>query len=89
MVLAFGKEEDAVIDELYARGIKNGIKGMDILSGTEARRLESNLSDKVTKAAACYKRGNNMPLCADYCRRGQRYWITVRSFAQIMRLRRL
>lgn len=44
MVLAFGKEEDAVIDELYARGIKNGIKGMDILSGTEARRLESNLS---------------------------------------------
>lgn len=50
MVLAFGKEEDAVIDELYARGIKNGIKGMDILSGTEARRLESNLSDKVTKA---------------------------------------
>lgn len=50
MVLAFGKEEDSVIDELYSRGIKNGIKGMDILSGTEARRLESNLSDKVTKA---------------------------------------
>lgn len=50
MVLAFNKEEDAVIDGLYARGIKNGIKGMDILSGTEARRLESNLSDKVTKA---------------------------------------
>lgn len=50
MVLAFGKEEDAVIDELYTRGIKNGINGMDILSGTEARRLESNLSDKVTKA---------------------------------------
>ncbi len=50
MVLAFSKEEDAVIDELYARGQKNGISGMDILTGAEARRLESNLSDQVTKA---------------------------------------
>ncbi len=50
MVLAFSKEEDAVIDELYARGLKNGISGMDILTGAEARRLESNLSDQVTKA---------------------------------------
>lgn len=50
MVLAFSKEEDAVIDELYARGQKNGIGGMDILTGAEARRLESNLSDQVTKA---------------------------------------
>lgn len=50
MVLAFSKEEDAVIDELYARGLKNGISGMAILTGAEARRLESNLSDQVTKA---------------------------------------
>ena len=50
MVLAFNKEENAVIDELYARGIKNGISGMDILTGCEARRIESNLSDKVTGA---------------------------------------
>ena len=50
MVLAFSKEEDAVIDELYARGQKHGIGGMDILTGAEARRLESNLSDQVTKA---------------------------------------
>lgn len=50
MVLAFSKEEDAVIDELYARGQKNGISGMAILTGAEARRLESSLSDQVTKA---------------------------------------
>ncbi len=50
MVLAFGEEENKVIDELYERGKKNGIDGMDILSGAEARRLESHLSDKVTKA---------------------------------------
>lgn len=50
MVLAFTKEEDAVINELYARGQKNGISGMAILTGAEARRLESSLSDQVTKA---------------------------------------
>lgn len=50
MVLAFNKEENAVIEQLYARGLKNGISGMDILTGCEARRIESNLSDKVTGA---------------------------------------
>ena len=50
MVLAFGNEENAIIEKLYERGIKNGISGMDILTGTEARSLESNLSDNVTGA---------------------------------------
>lgn len=50
MVIAFSKEEEAVIDGLYERGLKNGIKGMAVISGTGARRLESNLSENVTKA---------------------------------------
>lgn len=50
MVLAFSKEEEKVIDGLYERGLKNGIKGMAVISGTGARRLESNLSENVTKA---------------------------------------
>lgn len=50
LVVAFGKDEEATIDELYRRGIKNGIDGMKILSGEEARKAEPALSEKVTKA---------------------------------------
>ena len=45
MVIAFSKEEESVINGLYVRGLKNGIKGMSLLSGAAARRLESNLSE--------------------------------------------
>lgn len=50
LVVAFGEQEEPVIDELYERGIKNGIMGLQIISGDAARRLEPNLSDKITKA---------------------------------------
>lgn len=49
MVCAFGAQEEAAIDELYERGIKNGIGGLSILSGEEARKLEPNLSEAVSK----------------------------------------
>ena len=50
MVLAFDKEEEEIIDQLYERGRQNGAKQMRILSGKEARRIEPNLSEAVTKA---------------------------------------
>lgn len=50
LIVAFGKTEEDVIEKLYNRGIKNGISGMKILSGDEARELEQNLSPNVTKA---------------------------------------
>jgi len=50
MVCAFAPEEEPVIDELYERGLTNGIKGLKILTGDEARVLEPQLSEKVTKA---------------------------------------
>ena len=37
IVCAFGAEEEPAIDELYQRGLQNGIGGMAILSGDEAR----------------------------------------------------
>lgn len=49
MVCAFSSEEEPMIDELYQQGQENGIPGLKILSGDEARVLEPNLSDKVTK----------------------------------------
>jgi len=49
MVCAFGAEEEPAVEELYERGITNGIGGMSILSGEEARKIEPNLSEKITK----------------------------------------
>ena len=49
MVCAFGADEEPAIDELYERGLENGIGGMKVLSGDEARALEPNLSAAITK----------------------------------------
>ena len=44
-VCAFGTaEEEATVRELYDRGLENGIPGLEILTGDEARRLEPALS---------------------------------------------
>ena len=50
LVCAFGPEEEPAIDALYARGLENSIEKLQILTGDEARALEPNLSEKVTKA---------------------------------------
>ena len=50
LVCAFGAEEEPEVENLYYRGIENGIGGMQILSGEEARALEPELSTQVTKA---------------------------------------
>ena len=48
-VCAFGEEEDPAIDALYERGLINGIEQLQILSGDEARAMEPNLSEKVSR----------------------------------------
>ena len=50
LVCAFSADEDKTVKELYERGVKNGVEGLKILSGDEARREEPNLSDSVTSA---------------------------------------
>lgn len=47
-VCAFGREEEPALHELYARGIENGITGMSLISGEEARALEPELSKDIT-----------------------------------------
>ena len=49
MVCAFSKEEEPMIDLLYQRGQENKIPGLKVISGDEARTLEPNLSEAVTK----------------------------------------
>ena len=50
MVLAVGDDDIAGIQDLYDRGIKNGVEGLKILTGDEARELEPRLSKNVTAA---------------------------------------
>lgn len=50
LVCAFSADEDKTVKELYERGIKNGVKGLEILSGDQARKEEPNLSQSVTSA---------------------------------------
>lgn len=50
LVCAFGMEEEPQIDMLFQRGLENGIDGMSVISGDQARELEPNLSPAITKA---------------------------------------
>lgn len=50
LVLGFNDADSILIDELYHRGILNGVEGLKILSGDEARALEPNLSKEVLLA---------------------------------------
>ncbi|MBQ8203860.1 MAG: FAD-dependent oxidoreductase [Clostridia bacterium] len=47
-VCAFSEDEEEHIKALYERGIKNGVKGMEILNGEQARKIEPNLSKNIT-----------------------------------------
>ena len=49
MVCAFAQEENHIIDELYERGQLNGIPGLKVLTGDQAREIEPNLSQQITK----------------------------------------
>ena len=50
LVLALSEEELPVIEELYRRGNENGVPGLKLLTGDEARALEPNLSEDVAGA---------------------------------------
>lgn len=49
MVCAFSEAEEPLLKELYEQGQENGIPGLKILTGDEARQLEPALSGAVTK----------------------------------------
>lgn len=50
IVVAFGDEEEINIGQLFDRGLKNGIKDLQIISCDKARELEPQLSNDVTLA---------------------------------------
>jgi glycerol-3-phosphate dehydrogenase len=49
-VVALGKKELPKLDELWEKGVRNGVQGMMILSGDEVRRREPSINPKVSGA---------------------------------------
>ena len=49
-VLCFDEESKTVLEDLYQKGIKNGVEGMSIISGDEARNEEPYISNEVKYA---------------------------------------
>lgn len=50
LVVCLNAEEHPKLRELYDRGIKNGVKGLRLLTGDEAKAIEPNLSREVHSA---------------------------------------
>ena len=50
LVLCFDEEDLPTLQALYERGVANGVPGVKIISGDEARALEPNVSDEVVAA---------------------------------------
>ena len=48
MVCAFSEKENETLQKLYERGLTNGIPGLKIISGEEARAIEPMLSQDIT-----------------------------------------
>ena len=57
MVCAFSEKENAVLQTLMERATANGITDVCLLSGDEARRLEPNLSERITMILHAPKAG--------------------------------
>ena len=52
-VVCFSEEDRPALEELYQRGIANGVKGLEILEGDEVRKKEPNLTDEIVAALWC------------------------------------
>ncbi len=50
LVLCFADEDRPALEELYQKGIRNGVPGLKIISGDEARAMEPNVSEQVVAA---------------------------------------
>ncbi len=50
IVLGFSEDNHEILQDLYDKGIANGVEKLQLLSGDEVRRIEPNLSRQVTEA---------------------------------------
>lgn len=57
LVLAFDDKEIKTLEELYDRGIKNGVKKLEIIDKERVIKIEPKVSDQVVKALYCPESG--------------------------------
>ena len=50
LVIGFNEEDEKTIKELYERGVKNGVKNLEVIYKEKIKSLEKNISDNVTCA---------------------------------------
>ena len=50
LVIRFNDEDQKTIEQLYQRGVENGVKGLEIVDKQQLKRVEPGLSDNVTCA---------------------------------------
>ena len=50
VVLCFADEDMPKLAALYQRGLKNGVEGLEIVSGDKIREMEPNITDEVVAA---------------------------------------
>ncbi|MGL5330354.1 MAG: NAD(P)/FAD-dependent oxidoreductase [Peptostreptococcaceae bacterium] len=61
LVLAFDDEEINHINELYNRGLNNGVKGLKLLNREEILEIEPNINKEVVKGLLCEVAGTVCP----------------------------
>lgn len=61
MVLAFNREEENKLWALMENGKKNGVEGLEILTGEEARKKEPGISSEVTQVLYAKNAGITCP----------------------------
>lgn len=57
MVVAFDNDQLEHVKMLYKRGLDNGVEGLSVITGDEARKLEPNLSKEIVGALLCTSSG--------------------------------
>lgn len=62
LVIAFSDDEKKHLENLYRDGIANGVGGLEIIDGTEVRKMEPYLSEEVKWALYCKDSG----ICSPY-----------------------
>ena len=83
MVIGFDEQDEAVLRDLYERGLKNGVPGMELISGDHARELEPSISKDVTMALWAATGGITCPYqmtiaCAENARENGCEWLLGR-----------
>ena len=79
-VVGFSTEDENALRALYERGLKNGVPGMKLISGDEARAMEPALSKDATMALYAATGGITCPYqltiaCAENARDNGAKWL--------------